>query len=93
LISIHKTGDKYYFEIPDSILKRQLLVTNWLVTVPGGSPKFGGEIMSQRTISFDKGFNNKLVLRAGDVFTRSDSSNALSKAVGQFKCSSHRYAV
>ena len=52
LISIHKTGDKYYFEIPDSILKRELLVTNWLVKVPGGSPKFGGEIMGQKMISF-----------------------------------------
>src|SRR6476660_221662 len=63
LISIHKTGDKYYFEIPDSILKRELLVTNWLVTVPGGSPKFGGEMMGQRVICFEKGFNNKLMLR------------------------------
>jgi hypothetical protein len=55
LISIHKTGDKYYFEIPDSILKRELLVTNWLVKVPGGSPKFGGEIMGQKVICFEKG--------------------------------------
>jgi hypothetical protein len=81
LISIHKTGDKYYFEIPDSILKRELLVTNWLVKVPGGSPKFGGEIMGQKVICFEKGFNNKLMLRVVDVFTKSDSSNAISKAV------------
>jgi hypothetical protein len=81
LISIHKTGDKYYFEIPDSILKRELLVTNWLVTVPGGSPKYGGELMSQKVISFEKGFNNKLVLRVVDVYTRSDSGNTISKAV------------
>ncbi|MFI5130732.1 MAG: zinc-dependent metalloprotease [Chitinophagales bacterium] len=81
LISIHKTGDKYYFEIPDSILKRQLLVTNWLVKVPGGSPKYGGEIMSQKTISFEKGFNNKLALRVEYSYTRSDSGNAISKAV------------
>ena len=81
LISIHKTGDKYYFEIPDSILKRELLVTNWLVKVPGGSPKFGGEMMNQKTISFEKVFNNKLVLRVVDVFTKSDSNNVISKAV------------
>ena len=81
LISIHKTGDKYYFEIPDSILKRELLVTNWLVKVPGGSPKFGGEIMGQKMIRFEKGFNNKLMLRVVDVLTKSDSSNAISKAV------------
>ncbi|MES2777338.1 MAG: zinc-dependent metalloprotease [Bacteroidota bacterium] len=81
LISIHKTGDKYYFEIPDSILKRELLVTNWLVKVPGGSPKFGGEIMGQKVICFEKGFNNKLMLRVVDIITSSDSSNSISKAV------------
>ena len=81
LISIHKTGEKYYFEIPDSLLKRELLVTNWLVKVPGGSPKFGGEIMGQKMIRFEKGLNNKLMLRVVDVFTRADSSNAISKAV------------
>ncbi|SMO76889.1 protein of unknown function [Solitalea koreensis] len=81
LITIHKTGDKYYFEIPDSILKRDLLVTNWLVKVPGGSPKFGGEMMDTRMICFEKGLNNKLMLRVVDIATKADSSNAISKAV------------
>lgn len=81
LITIHKTGDKYYFEIPDSILKRDLLVTNWLVKVPGGSPKFGGELMSTKMICFERGFNNKMMLRVVDITTKADSSNVISKAV------------
>src|SRR4030095_7028974 len=51
MFSIHQVGEKYYFEIPDSLLGRELLLTTWLVKVPGGSPKFGGEVMNTRTIS------------------------------------------
>src|SRR5678816_3140766 len=46
MFSIHQVGEKYYFEIPDSLLGRELLLTTWLVKVPGGSPKFGGEVMN-----------------------------------------------
>ena len=48
MFSIHQVGDKYYFEIPDSLLGRELLLTTWLVKVPGGSPKFGGEIITKK---------------------------------------------
>lgn len=81
LFNIYRNGDKYYFEIPDSILKRELLLTSWLVQVPGGSPKFGGELMNQRTISFDKGTGNKLNLRVVTLITQADSNNTISKAV------------
>ncbi|WP_222536869.1 zinc-dependent metalloprotease [Pedobacter polysacchareus] len=81
MINIHKNGDKYYFEIPDALLKRQLLVTNWLVTVPGGSPKFGGELMNTKTICFEKGFNGKLLLRVISNVTPIDSSSTISTAV------------
>ena len=63
LFTIHQNGDKYFFEIPDSILGRELLLTTWLVKVPGGSPKFGGEIMNTRTIMFEKDRANKIALK------------------------------
>lgn len=81
LFNIHKKGEKYYFEIPDSILNRELLVTNFLVKVPGGSPKFGGEEMSTKTMAFEKGKGNKLVLRMIYNILRADSTDAISKAV------------
>jgi hypothetical protein len=31
LFSVHKVDDKYYFEIPDSLLKREVLFTTRLV--------------------------------------------------------------
>jgi hypothetical protein len=81
MFSIHKTDDKYYFEIPDSLLGRQLMLTTWLVKVPGGSPKFGGEVMNTRVISFEKGEGNKILLKVITIVNQADSTNAISKAI------------
>src|SRR6187402_3254328 len=81
MFSIHQVGEKYYFEIPDSILGRELLLTTWLVKVPGGSPKFGGEIMNNRTIMFEKDRVNKIALKGISTLFQSDTSNVISKAV------------
>lgn len=81
MINIHRNGDKYYFEIPDALLKRQLLLTSWLVKVPGGSPKFGGEIMNTRTIYFEKGFGSKMLMRVVTVGNQTDPRNNIAKAV------------
>jgi hypothetical protein len=58
-----------------------LLLTNWLVKVPGGSPKFGGEEMGQKVILFDKGIGKKINLRIVSLITLSDSTNTIAKAV------------
>ena len=81
LFGIHQTGDKYYFEIPDSLLGRELLLTTWLVKVPGGSPKFGGEIMNTKTIVFEKQRDNKIGLSIITTISQSDTANVISKAV------------
>ena len=81
LFTIHQNNDKYYFEIPDSLLGRELLLTTWLVKVPGGSPKFGGEIMNNMTIIFDKERNNKIGISKITSITQSDTANVISKAV------------
>jgi len=81
LFTIHQNNDKYYFEIPDSLLGRELLLTTWLVKVPGGSPKFGGEIMNNMTIIFDKERNNKIGISRITSITQSDTANVISKAV------------
>jgi hypothetical protein len=80
LFSIYKTDEKYYFEIPDSILGRELLFTTWLVKVPGGSPKFGGEVINNKVISFEKE-RDKIALKVVTIVNEADSSNTISKAV------------
>jgi hypothetical protein len=82
MFSIHQAGDKYYFEIPDSLLGRELLLTTWLVKVPGGSPKFGGEVMNTRTISFTKwNGGSKIALNVTATINQVDTTNVISTAV------------
>ncbi|HSC53400.1 MAG TPA: zinc-dependent metalloprotease [Phnomibacter sp.] len=81
LFNIHQNGDKYFFEIPDTLLGRELLLTTWLVKVPGGSPKFGGEIMNTKTIVFEKYREDKIGLSVITTMNQSDSTNVVSKAV------------
>lgn len=81
LFTIHKVGDKYFFEIPDSILHRELLLTNWLTKTPGGSPKYGGEFLNQQVISFEKGTTGKIFMRLITLVNAADSMNMISKAV------------
>lgn len=81
LFTVHKVDEKYYFEIPDSLLQRELLSTTRLVKVPNGSPKYGGEIVNAKTIAFEKGNANNIFLRVVTLVAVADSSNAIAKAV------------
>jgi hypothetical protein len=51
------------------------------VKVPGGSPKFGGEVMNTRTISFTKWIGNKLALNVTANIYQADTTNVISTAV------------
>jgi hypothetical protein len=81
LFTVHKIEDKFYFEIPDSLFGREILVTTRLVKVPTGSPKYAGEIVNTKTIAFYKGPSNNLFLKVITHVNLVDSNNAIAKAV------------
>ncbi|HET7897062.1 MAG TPA: DUF5118 domain-containing protein, partial [Flavisolibacter sp.] len=81
LFSVHKIDDKYFFEIPDSLLNREFLFTTRLVKVPTGSPMFGGELVNSIIVSFEKATEDKLYLRVVTNVAVADSSDAIAKAV------------
>jgi hypothetical protein len=81
LFLVHKIDDKYYFEIPDSLLKREVLFTTRLVKVPTGSPRFAGELVNSIIVSFEKTNDDKIYVRAVTNVAVADSTNAISKAV------------
>ena len=62
LFTTHKVEDKYYFEIQDSLLGREILVVNRISKAPAG-PRAGftgyaGDEIGQNVITFEKGPNN-----------------------------------
>jgi hypothetical protein len=81
LFNVYKVDEKYYFEIPDSLLKREFLFTTRLVKVPTGSPMFGGELVNSIIVAFEKAGEDKLYLRVITNVAVSDSSDAIAKAV------------
>lgn len=67
LFSVHKVSDNYYFEIPDSILGRDLLVVGRIAQgaagVRPGYTGYAGDQIGSTIIRFEKGPGHKLFLR------------------------------
>lgn len=67
LFTTHKVDDKFYFEIPDSLLNREILVVNRIAKAPAGGRAgflgYAGDQIADNVISFEKGPNNKVFLR------------------------------
>lgn len=68
LFWVHKLDDKYFFEIPDSLFNRDILVVNRISKAAagmrsGGFFGYGGDQIGQNVIRFEKGPNNKVFLR------------------------------
>lgn len=59
---VHKVEDKYYFEIPNDMLWRDILVVNRLSQTQAGTG-YGGDQIGQNVVRFDRGPNNRIFLR------------------------------
>jgi len=68
LITTHMVDDKYFFEIPDSVMNRELLVVNRIAKSAAGSRAgflgYAGDPISDNVISFERGPNNRIFLRS-----------------------------
>jgi hypothetical protein len=85
LFTVHKVEDKYYFEIPDSIMYREIMAVTRFVKVPAnsgvGRATYGGELTNRQTLSFEKGPSNNVFMRVITLINVADSTNQISKAV------------
>ena len=67
LFKVHKIEDKYFFEIPDSLLNREILVVNRISKAASGMRAgffgYAGDQIGQNVVRFEKGPNNKIFLR------------------------------
>jgi hypothetical protein len=86
LFSVHKVSDNYYFEIPDSILGRDLLVVARIAQgaagVRPGYTGYAGDQIGSTIIRFEKGPGHKLFLRRITYEDKAgDSTDAMYNAV------------
>ncbi len=67
MFNVHKVEDKYYFEIPEAMFGRDILVVNRISKSAAGSRSgfigYAGDQIGRNVIRFDKGPNNKIFLR------------------------------
>lgn len=76
---VHKVDDKYFFEIPNDILGRDILVVNRLSQTQAGTG-YGGDQVGQNVIRFEKGPNNKVFIRtiSYSVYAKDSTSSMFS---------------
>ncbi len=64
LFTVSQVDTKYYFQIPDSLFNRYMLVVTRYLSTPEGMGIFGGEKANEQTVYFEKGTNNTVFLRS-----------------------------
>ena len=67
MFKVHFLDDKYFFEIPKNLLKREILVVNRISKAPTSGRTAGlsyaGDDIGQNVISFERGNNDNIFLR------------------------------
>lgn len=81
LFTVHKVDDKFYFEIADSILGREIMTITRFSKMAAGAGLYGGESANQQVLQFEKGPDNKVFLRVVTLVATADSSQPIYKAV------------
>jgi hypothetical protein len=85
LFKVHKVEDKYYFELADSVLGREILVVN-RISKAGAEVRaasgYAGDQIGNSVIQFQKGPDNRIFLRKLSFNTySSDSTKSMYQAV------------
>ena len=81
LFTVTKTGNDWFFSIPDSLIGREILVTVRYTSTPAGTGKYGGELANQQTVYFQKIDNEKMLLRSRLLLNAADSTDQINRAI------------
>lgn len=63
LFKVHMVEEKYFFEIPNDMLGRDILIVSRLSKAPADGDAYAGDPINQKTIRFEKGPKNKIFLK------------------------------
>ncbi len=85
LFTVHQVDEKYYFEIHDSLINREIMAVTRFIKVPAnsgaGRATYGGEMANAQTVSFERGPNKNVFMRVVTLVGMADDSSQISKAV------------
>lgn len=85
LFTVRKADERWYFEIPDSLIGRYFLCITRLKSAPQGLGKYAGESVNEQTIYFEQKTDKTLYLRAFINKQEADSTSNIFAAVQNSK--------
>lgn len=84
LFNVYKTDGKYYYEIPDSMLNRDMLVITRLVKTPSGlkvfGQQYGGESQNQQVWKWER-HDKQIFIRVPSFSVRADTTSDMYQSV------------
>lgn len=84
-ITVHQLKDKYYLELPDSIMGRDILIVNRISKAPVSRNKsslgYPGDYVGENVIRFEKTDNNKILLRMLSYIEQANDTLGMYEAV------------
>ena len=83
LFTVHKIKDKYFYEIPDTLLKKDMLWVSRIAQIPqglGGGYVNAGSKTNEQVVHWTR-FNDKILLKIKSYTSVADSTKAISKSV------------
>ena len=91
LFKTHKVDDKWYFEIPDSILNREMIVVTRLAKVPTGVKvplqQYGGELLNEQVWQWERR-GKQIFIRVPSYNVRADQHSDMYQSVKNSNLSS-----
>jgi hypothetical protein len=74
LFTVHRVNDRYFFEIPDTLLGRDILIVNRIARAPEGvNETYGSDQIGENVIRLEKGKDDKIFARRVLHVERADS--------------------
>jgi hypothetical protein len=91
LFKTHRVDDKWYFEIPDSMLNREMLIVTRLAKVPAnvkvGNQQYGGEQLNEQVWQWERR-GKQIFIRVPSYSIRADQNSDMYQSVKNSNLSS-----
>lgn len=83
-ITVHRVDDRYFFEVPDSLIARDFLMVTRVAGVPAGSGGFqsAGSSLNERLIRWER-VNDRVLLKSISTDAVADDSLPIARSVAQ----------
>ena len=84
-LTVHKVDNNYFFEIPDSMLNRDILIVNRISKAPASRQKsrvgYPGDILGSKVIRFENKDNKRILVREYSYRERSENKDGMFQSV------------